>query len=78
VAILPDNKILRKHTFPEYIAGPVKVSPKIPAQTSKATYIDLNLLSIGVFNRGVIAFDPHILNELSCESQTVYLIDGDP
>jgi hypothetical protein len=74
----PDKRSLREHTFPEYIAAPERISVKSLAQTLETTYINLDLLSIGIFNRGVIAFDPHILNELSCKSQIVYLIDGAP
>jgi len=52
-----------------------QVCTDVPAQTEelagegtsrqRVTHVNLNLFSVGIFYRGIVAFYPHVLHELS-------------
>ena len=62
-----NGKWVMVHTFPVYIVVPIAGQQnKSRGQIAIGTYVYFNLLTIGIFDRGVVTLNPDILDELSC------------
>ena len=63
-----NGKWVMVHTFPVYIVVPIAGQQnKSGRQIAIGTYVYFNLLTIGIFDRGVVTLNPDILDELSCK-----------
>lgn len=66
-SVTSNGKWVMVHTFPVYIVVPIAGQQNISGrQIAIGTYVYFNLLTIGIFDRGVVTLNPDILDELSC------------